>query len=327
MLCSGCRENTVTAGEDLCERCLAAADTSPPTESDRAAAVSSPPAEPPGSHPAAVDTPSPAPGSGPAAVDTPSPAPGSGPATSDVVPQAGVSKAPPAPGLRPVVQAPGPLSVLRSPVGLGHAVSVLLLLVALGEIAAAVAALNLRRLMGLVTVGYSEEDAELADRLLVATSAFQIAAYLATVVVFIVWFHRVRSNADAFAPGMVERGRGWAVGGWFIPVAGLWIPRGIAVEVWRASRTDPLAPDKHEPHTLVNIWWVGFVVATVFTRYADRVYDNATTAQQVVNAVDQLVVGNALQIVAAVLAVLFVRRLTHMQHTKALNGTGRTVAV
>ncbi|QIP85024.1 DUF4328 domain-containing protein [Streptomyces sp. Tu 2975] len=312
MLCSGCRENTVAAGEDLCERCSAgAADTSPPAESDRA--VSSPSAEPPGS--------------GPAAVDTSSPPVGSGPAAPDVVPQARVSKAPPAPGLRPVVQGPWPLSVLRSPVGLGHAVSVLLLLVALGEIAAAVAALNLRRLMGLVTVGFSEEDAEFADRLLVATSAFQIAAYLATVVVFIVWFHRVRSNADAFAPGMVERGRGWAVGGWFVPVAGLWIPRGIAVEVWRASRTDPLAPDRHEPHTLVNIWWVGFVVATVFTRYADRVYDKATTAQQVVSAVDQLVVGNALQIVAAVIAVLFVRRLTHMQHTKALNGTARTVAV
>ncbi|MGX1505590.1 UNVERIFIED_CONTAM: heme/copper-type cytochrome/quinol oxidase subunit 2 [Streptomyces graminofaciens] len=302
MLCSGCRENTVAAGEDICARCLPAADPSAPAAS----------------HPATV-------GASQQAASDPAASP---PAAADTRVRA--PQAPPAPGLRPVVQAPvapGPLSVLRSPVGLGHAVSVLLLLVAVGEIAAAVAALNLRRLMDLATVGYSEEDAELADRLLLITSVFQVALYVATVVVFIVWFHRVRSNADVFAPGTLERGRGWAIGGWFVPVAGLWIPRGIAVEVWRASRTDPFAPDRHEPHTLVNVWWVGFVVATVFTRYADRAYDDAGTPEQIISAVDRLLVGNGLQIVAAVLAVLFVRRLTHMQHTNASKGAGRTVAV
>ncbi|MEU1894841.1 hypothetical protein [Streptomyces pristinaespiralis] len=45
------------------------------------------------------------------------------------------------------------------------------------------------------------------------------------------------------------------------------------------------------------------------------------------SAVDPLLRGDGPRIVAAVLAVLFVRRLTHMQHTNASKGAGRTVAV
>ncbi|MBT2367774.1 DUF4328 domain-containing protein [Streptomyces sp. ISL-10] len=224
-----------------------------------------------------------------------------------------------------------PQVVLRSPVGLGRAVAVLLLLVAVSDIAAMVAALNLRRLAGFIAaadfIGYSDEDAELADALMVGTSLVQVIAYLATVVVFIVWFHRVRTNADVFAPDLLRRGRGWAIGGWFIPFAGLWIPRGIAADVWTASRTDPYAGDEHEPRTLVNIWWAAFVASMLCTRYAEQRYEKAETAEEIISATEKLLVSNTLEIVAAVLAILFVRRLTHMQHTKALEQSGLTAAV
>lgn len=63
-------------------------------------------------------------------------------------------------------------------------------------------------------------------------------ALLATATVFIVWFHRVRTNAGVFAPDLQSRGAGWAIGGWFIPIGNLWIPRGVAGDVLRASRHD-----------------------------------------------------------------------------------------
>ncbi|TXS56560.1 DUF4328 domain-containing protein [Streptomyces sp. t39] len=230
------------------------------------------------------------------------------------------------PNLSPVVvrpAAPGTYRTLRSPVGLGRAAVILLIVVAVTDLAAALAAFNLRRVVTAMSDGgflaVSQEDADFADMLITATSVAQILALPATVTVFIIWFHRVRSNAGLFAGDRFTRGTGWAIGGWFVPFAGLWIPRGIAAETWRASRTDPYAAGDHERGTLVNVWWGLFVASWLVTRYTDRRYDRAESLHEIVSAADGIVVACLLDIVAAVVAALFVHRLTRMQHTKAMS--------
>jgi hypothetical protein len=217
-------------------------------------------------------------------------------------------------------------------VGLGRALVVLFALVVVTDAAAMGATFYLRDVMSrFLATPFSEtvvDEADRADWLMLGTSVAQSAALLAVIVLFIIWFHRVRSNAGVFAHGLQRRGQGWAVGAWFIPVANLWIPRGIAVDVWKASRTDPFATDEHQPHTLLNLWWAGFVATWLFGRYASRVYQRAESPQEIIDAADALLVNGAIDIAAAVLAILFVRRLTHMQHTKALRGAqAPTVAV
>ncbi|WP_187282876.1 DUF4328 domain-containing protein [Streptomyces sp. MS191] len=140
---------------------------------------------------------------------------------------------------------------------------------------------------------------------------------LATATVFVVWFHRLRRNADVWTPGLQGRGAGWAIGGWFVPVANLWIPRGIAVDIWRASRPDPCAPDRRGEFTLLNAWWTLFAVQAVVGRVAVRMFDMAETVEGLVEATDWLLASDAMNLGAAVLAILFVRRLTSMQHAKA----------
>ncbi len=49
-------------------------------------------------------------------------------------------------------------------------------------------------------------------------------------------------------------------------------------------------------------------------------YDRAETAEEIRHAAGLTAVSCLLDIVAAVLAILFVRRLTAMQHSKALCG-------
>ncbi len=150
-----------------------------------------------------------------------------------------------------------------------------------------------------------------------ALSGAGLLSYLATVVVFLVWFHRVRANANVWALDLQSRTPGWAIGAWFIPVANLWIPRQIAVDVWRASRPDPYAPDGARELTLLNSWWTCFVLGLVLDRLSSGLYKQADTMDALSTAATWSLAGYAFIVAAGVLALLFVRRLTSMQHTKA----------
>ncbi|WP_432248194.1 DUF4328 domain-containing protein [Streptomyces sanyensis] len=256
---------------------------------------------------------------------TPCPAcTGQNAAAAPAAPAAPVTTLTPTPAPPPGVVGSG---VLRSPVGLGRAAMILLLLVAVADVASITATFNMRRLMagvldgGFVDDGFvavSERDADFADAMMAVTSFAGMALVLATMVVFIIWFHRVRCNAGVFATDWFTNGTGMAIGSWFIPIGNLWIPRRVAVETWTASRADHLAHSRQEPITLVNAWWTAWLITICLGRVAGRLYDRAETPGEIVSAANFLVAADVTNIVAAVLAILFVRRLTHMQHTKAL---------
>ncbi|MEU3076513.1 DUF4328 domain-containing protein [Streptomyces laurentii] len=150
-----------------------------------------------------------------------------------------------------------------------------------------------------------------------ATYLLTILVFLATVVVFVVWFHRVRQNAEVFAPDGHGRGAGWAIGGWFVPIACFWIPRVTAVDIWRASRPDPSAGDGPGELRLLNFWW-GFWIASRLTLWtSERLAMRADTLDDLLTATWWELAGTVLDATAAVLAILFVRRLTSMQDAKA----------
>ncbi|MEU4273288.1 DUF4328 domain-containing protein [Streptomyces sp. NPDC026092] len=141
--------------------------------------------------------------------------------------------------------------------------------------------------------------------------------YVATGIVFIIWFHRLRMNAEVWAGDLQGRGKGWAIGGWFIPIGNLWIPRGIAADIWRASRRQPYAADGAKEMVLLNSWWTCWVAAVVVDRIAAQLSKRAETVEAYTTATWWSLLGYGLDIVAAVLAIFFVRRLTAMQHLKA----------
>ncbi|MFD6973818.1 DUF4328 domain-containing protein [Streptomyces sp. NPDC059979] len=213
---------------------------------------------------------------------------------------------------------------LRAPVGLAIALTVLFSLV-IGLAAYAVYAdWNMRTLMErLLADSATVSDAELdrGQRLTGLVGTFQGNALIVTGIVFIVWFHRVRTNAEVFAPGTDKLSLGWAIGAWFIPFANLWLPYRIAVTTWGSST--PLGADggyRRFPLTLVNLWWGVFVLSRVLGWYGGMSYSRAQSPEAVRDAATTMLVGDVLDIVAAVLAVLFVRRLTAMQHARAAQG-------
>ncbi|MFJ2767474.1 DUF4328 domain-containing protein [Streptomyces sp. NPDC087300] len=223
----------------------------------------------------------------------------------------------------------GPAVWLRSPVGLGRAVMALLAVVIVVDLYALWADAAVRGVMDdLISGEYDEDiarDAEFADNLYTAAAGAQLVALVATCVVFLVWFHRVRVNAEAFDPHIHSKSRGWTVGGWFVPVVNLWFPRRIAIDIWDASgdRSRSLeAPADRETPGLINAWWTLWLLSIMAGRYAGRRYSAAEEPEEINSALTAIMVSDALDLVAAVLAIVFVHRLTRMQDQKARSGPG-----
>ncbi|GHF62716.1 hypothetical protein GCM10010504_33600 [Streptomyces griseus] len=235
---------------------------------------------------------------------------------------------PPLPTPQPPAAGPGGWGVgtwPRSPVGLSHAVTALLGVAIAADLFAIGTGLRVRALWDrLATEGALDVyggDGETAERLYGIAALAQGAALVATGVVFIVWFHRTRRNAEVFDAGVQRMGPGWAVGGWFVPVANFWFPYRVASGVWEASaQTRADGAWRTVPRTPLNLWWAAWVATLLASRVTGRLWERAGEPAEIARAAGLVAASDALDVVAAVLAILFVRTVTRMQVERAALG-------
>lgn len=209
---------------------------------------------------------------------------------------------------------------LRSPVGLGRAAAVMLGVVIASDVLGILADLTMSDVTGALADGGTSADlqrrADHADAFYSAAGYVQSAALVAAIVVYLIWFQRVRVNAEVFNPLGHSTSRGWVFWGWFVPVLNLWRPRRVMLDIWDASGPH----GGRGSHGLVNGWWTAWVVGLLAGRAGFTEYRKADTAQEIHDAVRQVMFADVIDIVAAVLAILVVLRLTRMQNQKAYEG-------
>ncbi|MER5408896.1 DUF4328 domain-containing protein [Streptomyces sp. NPDC002769] len=136
-----------------------------------------------------------------------------------------------------------------------------------------------------------------------------------TFAVFLTWFSRCWANARALssetetetetgtgtgtAMGAVTGSGTWAVVAWLVPVVNLWAPRRLVLAVDHANAAR--GADRGRGDLLVNVWWsawTGYAVVTAISQ----------TGQG--TSMPLLVASGALDIAAAVLAILVIQRIT-----------------
>ncbi|MEV6809534.1 DUF4328 domain-containing protein [Streptomyces sp. NPDC051132] len=209
---------------------------------------------------------------------------------------------------------------LRPPAALGRATALLLGLVIATDLFACYADLLTVDVAGDLADGAAGTGvtgrAEHADTLYHAAGVAQGVALVATMVVYLCWLWRVRVNAEVFDASRHRMRRGWTIGGWFCPVVNLWFPRRIVADTWDAS-----APwGTRSGHTPVNAWWTLWLIGLVAGRSADGASRRAETPDEVREAARAMLFSDALDIAAAVLAIVVVVRLTRMQDRKVRSG-------
>ncbi|MFD6875872.1 MULTISPECIES: DUF4328 domain-containing protein [unclassified Streptomyces] len=247
---------------------------------------------------------------------TPDPAPSASPQPGFGPPPVG-----PYPAPAPLPPAAG---VLQSPQGLATALTALLSVGAAVDVFSAGVNMYTWTLMKDLIgdpLSVDDDSLDLADTLTGLAGLAQFTLRLATVVVFLVWFHRVRCNGQVFRPDGFTQSTGWAIGGWFVPFANLYFPYRTARETWEAStRSAPDGTYRNTSNAPVTAWWIVFLASLLIDRVFAAQYLKAETPEELraVSAVGA--VSDLTTVVAAVLALLFVRKLTAMQHAKATRG-------
>jgi Domain of unknown function (DUF4328)/Protein of unknown function (DUF2510) len=171
-------------------------------------------------------------------------------------------------------------------------------------------------------------DAE--DRVDQASIAIAVAYVVLGIFTFIPWFHRAYSNLPRLGVADLRYRTGWAIGAWFIPIFNLFRPKQIANDIDRASAPDALvttsAWHRRAPAALLHWWWGLYLLSGFLAYGAARAIINANddeilvNRQEVLDALEQERTGYALDafasvlaIVAAILAILVIRRISANQ--------------
>jgi hypothetical protein len=130
-----------------------------------------------------------------------------------------------------------------------------------------------------------------------ASTLVAALVFVLTGLAFIQWLYRARRNLDGLGATGLKWRPSWAIGGWFIPVANLVIPPLVVHEVDRAG-------SRQQPGRWVFAAW-----ATTWTVYSVPSYGFVQGRAGAGAEVALQMVG----IVAAVCAILLVRRITASQ--------------
>jgi hypothetical protein len=148
----------------------------------------------------------------------------------------------------------------------------------------------------------------------------QLLLFSVTGLAFLDWLYQARINLRAFGARRLDYTRGWALGGFFVPLLQLWRPFAVMCEVWKASdpgSTDPFAWKTGRVSPMVAFWWVGFVLYVALEILAFSMnLAAAGEAPRIVAARIVGVVGDTSGALSATFGYFVVLRITSFQRDK-----------
>jgi serine/threonine protein kinase len=213
--------------------------------------------------------------------------------------------------------------------------------VALWLTAAAGVASGLTNLGDTTLAHLFREDRWDTARLPLATSSAQVLLFLVTAYLFLGWVRRAYDNLVAFGGRELRFAPVWATAGWFVPVLGLFRPKQIVDDLWRAS--DPALPLRDQLEgaggsaprwwerpvpPLLTWWWYAFL-ASVLARASwfatVRAFASLLTLGLSSVLLEDLrpsagvaAAADLLTVVAALLAIAVVNDVTARQEARAV---------
>jgi protein kinase-like protein/uncharacterized protein DUF4328 len=161
--------------------------------------------------------------------------------------------------------------------------------------------------------------------------------FLVSAAFFLAWFRRAYANLVPLGARRLRYGRWWTVGAWVLPVFGLFRPKQLLNDIWRASDPD-LPPDmgdrwrRRPVSPLLGWWWLTFL-ASILVRSITTEAVHAAASVMTLGllpsqldrfqaSADMQVLADLLTVLAGLLALGVVRRTTMRQEQRAARLAG-----
>lgn len=157
-----------------------------------------------------------------------------------------------------------------------------------------------------------------------ALNLLSLAAFV-TLVVTIAWLWGAHKQQDALDPERRSWGAGWAIVGWFVPIANLLVPKLVLNEVERIAST-PVdeaggVGDRWRSQRVAwlgRLWWLGWIVGFTSIGVATVVWDGVIELTElesidrsaVLDAYTWRIVGGVAMAVAGVAGAVHLRRVS-----------------
>jgi hypothetical protein len=167
-----------------------------------------------------------------------------------------------------------------------------------------------------------------AENLAAGLFVVSVIASVGVAVLLIIWTYKVTRAVNRHQGVRRSWTPGWAVGGWFIPLANYVLPQLVLMEDERIATAaaqnqgdaSHWATVRHRWVTIV-LWFVCWAIGTVLTTIGTASFDNATyvplaSRTEVDTFCTLMILGCCFSAAAVALAAITVRRITNADHGK-----------
>ena len=155
-------------------------------------------------------------------------------------------------------------------------------------------------------------EAEAFDATTSTIAAVSLLALLFAAIAYLAWLSRAVENAPALEAGTPPHSPRGAIGWWFVPFANFVVPYQIVADLHDRLGATATA-DRARP--LLLGWWLTWIGGNLIGTAAGRAGSDTIDGLRVQYMVSMA--GDALSIVAAVLAILVIRRIVEREDVRA----------
>ncbi len=169
----------------------------------------------------------------------------------------------------------------------------------------------------------TDAEAEANDIRQAIVGGLQLLTLVFTVIFFLMWIHRAHRNLPAIGARDLKFTPNWAVGWFFVPFMNLFRPVQVVIEISKASSPEINTPDgtswKSVPTSpIIWLWWVVWIIAGIVGQIAARLSLRAETLETILASSWAILISDAIDMVAAVLAIMVVSTIDKMQEAKGV---------
>jgi hypothetical protein len=179
-----------------------------------------------------------------------------------------------------------------------------------------IALLNESRVMKNFMLGTEISDFtyEMTDFLTIGAAILKIIVLISSAVFFIMWFRRAYYNLH-LRESYCNYSEAQAAWSWFVPILSLFRPNEIMREmVERTSTMLNLAEQEvSKTRNIVLFWWMTWVIQNIASQIITRMYKVQNLPEEIIKANNAELAVLPIEIIAAVLAILVVKRYSKME--------------